>query len=99
VAPFRTVGKSCPNSILESLATGRPVLVSRYVDIADLLVQEGAGLSFEQTLDGLREALALLCSRYQSFQHNARLCAEKYFNIQDTLRAYKAIYQQVLPMQ
>jgi glycosyltransferase involved in cell wall biosynthesis len=96
VAPFRTVGKSCPNSILESLATGRPVLVSQYVDIAALLAQEGAGLSFEQTLDGLREAFALLCTRYQSFQRNARLCAEKYFNLQNTIQAYKAIYHQVL---
>ena len=74
----------------------RDRLVSRYVDIADLLAQEGAGLSFEQTLDALREAFALLCTRYQSFQHNARLCAEKYFDLHNTIQAYKAIYHKVL---
>jgi glycosyltransferase involved in cell wall biosynthesis len=29
IAPFRTRGKPCPNSILEGLACGRPALVSR----------------------------------------------------------------------
>lgn len=98
IAPFRTVGKPCPDSIVESLASGRPVLVSRYVDIADLLEQEGCGLSFEQTVNGIREAFALLCARYQSLCHHARVCAEKYFNIQNTIQAYKEIYQRVVEM-
>jgi glycosyltransferase involved in cell wall biosynthesis len=93
VAPFRTVGKPCPNSILESLAAGRPVLVSRYVDVADLIEREEAGISFEQSLSGIQSAFQLLYADYQSLQGSARTCAEKYFDLQNTVRAYKNIYE------
>lgn len=96
VAPFRTVGKPCPNSILESLACGRPVLVSDYVDIGDLLTREGAGLVFPTTVEGIRAAYHGLCKNYERMQAAARPCAEKFFDFQDTLRAYDGVYERVL---
>src|SRR6185369_3369453 len=49
VAPFLSVGKPCPNSIIEALAIGRPALVSEYVDVGRLLEREQAGVRFEAT--------------------------------------------------
>jgi glycosyltransferase involved in cell wall biosynthesis len=92
VAPFRRVGKPCPNSILESLACGRPALVSRFVDIGSLLESEGAGITFPQTKEGLREAFAALRDCYDALQKAARPCAEKYFDLRQTVARYSGIY-------
>jgi len=95
LAPFRSVGKPCPNSVLEGLACGRPALVSDYVDIGKLLAAEGAGLSYAATLSGLREAFHTLRSNYNAVQAAARTCALKHFNLQATVAHYQRIYQQL----
>jgi glycosyltransferase involved in cell wall biosynthesis len=95
VAPFRSVGKPCPNSILESLAAGRPVLVSDYVDIGGLVEREGAGLSFARTAEELRRAFHRMCMHYASLQPGARRCAERWFDLRHTLRAYEDVYERV----
>lgn len=93
VAPFRTVGKPCPNSILEGLACGRPALVSRYVDIAGLLEREGCGVAFEPTAEGIASAFRELVGRYDELRPGARPCAERHFNLERTVSSYRAIYR------
>jgi glycosyltransferase involved in cell wall biosynthesis len=96
VAPFRTVGKSCPTSVLEGLACGRPTLLSQYVDVAGLLAREGAAISFDQNVDSLREAFHALRAEYGVLQRQSRLSAERHFDIRSTLGAYSTIYQGLL---
>ena len=96
VAPFVTVGKPCPNSILEALAVGRPVLVSDFVDIGDVLQSAGAGLTFARHAERLCEALDTLCKNYGDFQGRARACAERYFDLRQTIDAYSRVYQSVI---
>ena len=95
VAPFRSVGKPCPNSILEGLACGRPALVSRFIDVADLLAREGAAVAFEPTAEGIVAAFHALSDRYEALQRNARACAERHFDLEHTVASYAAIYRRV----
>jgi glycosyltransferase involved in cell wall biosynthesis len=99
IAPYRSYGKPCPNSVVESMAAGRPVLVAKYVDIGDLIRREGAGLVFEPTLASLREAFRLMREKYPSLQGNARRCAEKYFDLRRMIRTYKQLYKRLLSRQ
>ena len=92
VAPFKTVGKPAPNSVLEGLATGRPGLVSDYTDIGDLLEREQAGVKFTPIIDDLRRAFHQLCEDYDRRQSNCRPCAERHFNLDDVVRHYASAY-------
>lgn len=96
IAPFRTVGKPCPNSILESLAVGRPSLVSEFVDIGDVLEKEHAGIVFARTVDGLCNSLDTLCRNYVDYQQNARACAVRHFDFQQTKETYRNLYHSVV---
>ncbi len=93
VAPFRSVGKPCPNSILEMLALGRPALVSDFVDVGDLIAREGAGLVFAPAAESLAAAIDRLCDGYAAFQRCARACAERSFDLDRTTDAYRRIYE------
>jgi glycosyltransferase involved in cell wall biosynthesis len=95
-APFRTVGKPCPNSILEALACGRPVLLSDFVDIGELIEEHQAGIRFTPTLDDLRRAYRRMCEQYSLLQPNARQCAEQHFDLEQTRRAYETIYRRLV---
>jgi glycosyltransferase involved in cell wall biosynthesis len=95
IAPFRTGGKPCPNSLLECLAVGRPVLVSSSVDIADLLVSEGCGVSFAPEVEPLRAAFHALTRTYASLRSRARPCAETHFDLEEMIRAYGRIYRRL----
>jgi glycosyltransferase involved in cell wall biosynthesis len=96
IAPFRTVGKPCPNSILESLALARPVVVSDFVDIGPLLEREGAGRVFQGTPESCAAAIMKLCDDYDAYQQRARPCAELHFDFRKTSEAYLKIYQSLL---
>jgi glycosyltransferase involved in cell wall biosynthesis len=93
IAPFRTVGKPCPNSILEILALGRPALVSDFVHIGDLLEREGSGLSFACTPESLVNAIDRLCDGYGALQLGARPCAERHFDLNQVTAAYRGLYE------
>jgi glycosyltransferase involved in cell wall biosynthesis len=93
VAPFRSVGKPCPNSILESLAVGRPVLISDFVDIGDLVEETGSGVSFACTPQSFADAVNRVCAHYDAYQHNARPCAERHFDFRHTLQQYSQVYE------
>lgn len=92
IAPFRSGGKPCPNSVIEGLASGRPTLISRTVDLASVVARERAGVVFEPTADGILDGFHRLRDDYEAFQRNARRCAEAYFDIRSTVSAYRRIY-------
>ena len=96
VAPFKTVGKPCPNSVLEALAVGRPALVSEYTDLGGMLEREKAGVRFSPTVDDLRRAYGDLCANYGALQAASRRCAERHFSLEASIRHYSGIYEAVL---
>ena len=96
IAPFVSVGKPCPNSVLEALAVGRPALVSDYTDIGELIEREQAGVRFSPRVDDLQRAFRHLCSNYSVLQAGSRRCAERHFDLDGVVRHYAQIYEQVV---
>jgi glycosyltransferase involved in cell wall biosynthesis len=98
IAPFLQPKdmKICPTSLVESLASGRPLLVSTKVGLADLVRDEGGGQVFEPSSNGLCESVEALRSNYQQHAANARLIAERHFDARVCHQLYEQLYQEVL---
>jgi glycosyltransferase involved in cell wall biosynthesis len=88
-------GKSCPNSIIESLACGRPVLVSNTSGIAGIVAREQAGVAAARTVDALADAVDRLRREYDRMTGNARRAAEQYFDVRQFLGAYQQLYEEL----
>jgi glycosyltransferase involved in cell wall biosynthesis len=88
-------GKSCPNSIVESLACGRPALVADTCGIAELIDKEGAGVVSERTPEAMRAALQRLRLGYQAYSRSARALAESSFDVSKTVTEYSRLYLQL----
>lgn len=98
IAPFldRDWMKLCPTSLVESLACGRPVLVSSIVGISDLVGEDQCGAVFEPTVSGLCDGVRLLRARYETFAANARATAERHFDQVECFQHHEHLYQEVL---
>lgn len=87
--------KSCPNSVVESLATGRPVLVSDKVGIADIIQSEQCGVVFQPDVASLVAAITILQQGYATFRKNSRACTSRYFDEKVFLESYEQLYSAV----
>ncbi len=85
--------KMIPISAVESLAAGKPVLVSSQTGIAELVKKEGCGVVFEPRADSLVKAISELRKNYAFYQKNCRSTAEKYFSQQDFIKKHREVYQ------
>ena len=88
-------GKSCPNSVVEGLACGRPALVSRPCGIASLVAEAEAGVAFARTPDGIDAALEHLRAEYDRQCINARQLAVDHFDLAVFRSRYRNLYDQV----
>jgi glycosyltransferase involved in cell wall biosynthesis len=91
----RGAGKSCPNSVLEGLASGRPALVTEEVGIAPVIHAAGAGCVAARDLPSLVAALERLRGDFDGYAHRARLLAEQQFDWRETLRRYRELYRAI----
>lgn len=89
------VGKSCPNSIVEGLACGRPALIADTCDIARLVSSANAGIAGARTIDAISEGLITLRAGCAELGKNARALAETHFDVNDFCRKYKAMYHEL----
>ncbi len=98
VAPFADVerAKPAPNSIVESLACGRPVVVTPTVGLAEMIEQANAGRVCGFTGADLVEALDRLQADWRPSAHAARALAERWFNVEQFMLGYQRIYDDVL---
>jgi len=96
IAPFTThsENKSCPNSIIESLAAGKPVLVSEKVGISDIIKRNRCGIVFKPTKEELIKAIEKIQRYYKGYQKNCRKCAEKYFSQERFIKEYEKVYDE-----
>ena len=95
VAPFKeNGGKSCPTSIIEALASGRPVILGPGVGIKKLVREEGVGIYYEGS--GLCEAIQILRDNWENFAFRARDFAQEFFSIETFINTYHRLYQEVL---
>ena len=87
--------KLIPNSAIESLAAGKPLLVSTKTEMAEIVKNEKCGVIFEPTPEDLTRAIKELQRHYHSYQRNCRKTAEKYFSHQLFLKKYEQVYSSI----
>jgi glycosyltransferase involved in cell wall biosynthesis len=86
--------KAYPHSLMESLAAGKPVLVSRGIPLAALVEEKGCGRVVEGlTQSSVTEALSALARDYASAAAATRDLDRDQFSYQRTVRAYRELYE------
>ena len=95
IAPFKKDGgKSCPTSIMEALACGRPVIVGPGVGIRDLINKYRAGLSYDD--NNLVESIRIVENYWDHFASRTRYVAQKFFSKEKFINEYAKLYKEVL---
>jgi glycosyltransferase involved in cell wall biosynthesis len=87
--------KAYPHSLLESLAAGKPVILSAALPMADFVREHRCGIVLEEvTGRSLVEAIASLRAGYETLAKNARLTNISRIFAQDAMiEAYRAVYR------
>ncbi len=84
--------KVIPLSAIESLAAGKPLLVSNLTGLAEIVKKEKCGVVFEPGPKSLIKAITELKHNYHLYQKNCRKVAEKYFSQEEFVRKYRDLY-------
>jgi glycosyltransferase involved in cell wall biosynthesis len=87
--------KLIPNSAIESLAAGKPILVSSTSGISEIVKVHKCGVVFEPTSAGVRAAIGELRKNYSKYQKNCRVLAERIFSEDTFLKSYESIYEEM----
>jgi glycosyltransferase involved in cell wall biosynthesis len=98
VAPFvdPRCSKPAPNSIVESLACGRPVVVTAAVKLARLIDEAGAGLVSPTAGLGLAECLRAIADSWRERSNAARMLAEAHFSESSFVANYRQLYGELI---
>jgi glycosyltransferase involved in cell wall biosynthesis len=89
--------KSYPHSLLNSLAAGKPVLVSRAIPMADYVEQMNCGKVVDDvTPASILASIEILASEYNSLQTSAQQVGKRDFSQQAMLDSYQRMYARVL---
>ena len=86
-----------PHSLIESLAAGKPVIVSRCIPMTDYVERTGCGKVVEN-IDptSILAAVESLVDEYDSLQKAARGVGQKEFAQQEMIASYQRVYERVL---
>jgi glycosyltransferase involved in cell wall biosynthesis len=88
--------KSYPNSLMEALAAGRPVLVSRSIPMSYYVEDNGCGKVIEDLrLEGLIDAISVIMDEYSDFTR-AALKAGRDLSATKMIDDYRRLYQKVI---
>ena len=85
-------GKECPNSMIESLACGVPVLISEISPFSSFISKNSCGVVFSCTYQGLRKAVEKGVYNYNELRRAAREVASKHFCKNKVFAFYQNIY-------
>jgi glycosyltransferase involved in cell wall biosynthesis len=88
-------GKTVPNSVVEALACGRPVIVSPSCGVARLVEQAGAG-RVAAGLRGVVTAVAEIGSDWADSSRRARELAERRFDARRFIADYSRLYADLI---
>ena len=88
--------KPVPRSALESLAHGKPVLVSEALPLSRLIRQHGCGVVFEPTVDSLVDAVRHLAAEFDRYQANCHSTISATFSRDVYVERYRRLYESML---
>jgi glycosyltransferase involved in cell wall biosynthesis len=89
-------GKECPNSLVEGLSCGLPVLISSVSPFAYFVEEHECGVVFDPTASCLVTAVETGVDRYQELVNNAIKIAKTYFSQEKLLARIEEIYCEIL---
>ena len=86
-----------PHSLIESLAAGKPVIVSKSIAMADYVTQVGCGKIVERVDPAsILHAIAALTQDYEALQLAARRVGQRDFSKAEMIASFERIYEHVL---
>jgi glycosyltransferase involved in cell wall biosynthesis len=89
--------KSYPHSLLDSLAAGKPVLISRVIPMADYVEETGCGQVVENvTPADILAAVDELARHYDARQQVARQVGQRDFSLPAMIDSFHRMYELVL---
>jgi glycosyltransferase involved in cell wall biosynthesis len=89
--------KSYPHSLLDSLAAGKPVLVSRAIPMADYVEATGCGRVIDRVGPAdILTAVDALVRDYAALQKTARQVGQRDFRQEAMIASYQNVYEAVL---
>ncbi|HEX8201005.1 MAG TPA: glycosyltransferase [Isosphaeraceae bacterium] len=96
--PFARIEKCkpAPNSLVESLACGRPVIVTPEVGLAEMVREAHAGIVCACDGESLAEGFDRVRSDWHSYSAPARRLSERWFSAETFLSKYHAIYTELI---
>jgi glycosyltransferase involved in cell wall biosynthesis len=89
-------GKECPNSLVESLSCGTPVIISSVSRFAYFIDEHKCGVVFKPTPSDLVAAIDTGLTHYHELSKNAVVTANRYFSKERYLNRMEQIYQKLL---
>ena len=97
VIPYTTVdgGKECPRSLVESLACGVPVLISKPAPFSSFIERNRCGMTFDLNAASFAAQLAAASADYEALREHSIHSAKLHFDRQATLRAYAGLYEEI----
>lgn len=88
--------KAYPHSLMESLAAGKPVLVSRAIPMARYVEETNCGKVVERVrASEILEAIESLREEYQRAQETARADGKRAFSLESMIASFNAVYESV----
>jgi glycosyltransferase involved in cell wall biosynthesis len=98
IAPFTTQAttKPVPNSLIESLASGRPVVATDLIGLSEVIERGSAGRICLPTGQGIVEQLDRLQREWHHYSTKARQLAEQHFGMNQFVEGYGRLYEEVL---
>lgn len=80
-----------PNSIMESISVGRPVIISKFLHISDTINDSKCGISIEPNVNELIGALEDMIIDYKAYQSRCLFAAKEYFDFSKNVAEFKEI--------
>ncbi|MFZ1397488.1 MAG: glycosyltransferase [Candidatus Promineifilaceae bacterium] len=97
LASAEGIVKAYPHSLLDSLAAGKPVLVSQAIPMADTVAETGCGAVVEAvTPQAIGQAVDQLVANYAGMVATAVRLGQQQFSLEKMIDAYRTVYQTAL---